>query len=121
MKKRTLGASGLTVSAVGLGCMGMSQSYPPFLTQEEIDNLIRRAVEMGATLFDTSEVYGIYRNEEALGKALKPYRSQIAVSTKFGWNIQKNRVAGLDSRPETIRKALEGCRQIILTCIFSTV
>lgn len=108
MKKRTLGASGLTVSAVGLGCMGMSQSYPPFLTQEEIDNLIRRAVEMGATLFDTSEVYGIYHNEEALGKALKPYRSQIAVSTKFGWNIQKNKVAGLDSRPESIRKALEG-------------
>ena len=108
MKKRTLGASGLTVSAVGLGCMGMSQSYPPFLTQEEIDVLIRRAVEMGATLFDTSEVYGVYRNEEALGKALKPYRDQVVIATKFGWNIQNGKVAGLDSRPASIRKALEG-------------
>ena len=108
MKKRTLGASGLTVSAVGLGCMGMSQSYPPFLTQKEIDDLIRRAVEMGTTLFDTSEVYGIYRNEEALGKALRSYRNQVVIATKFGWNIQNGKVVGLDSRPESIRKAVEG-------------
>lgn len=75
MKKRILGAGGLEVSAVGLGCMGMSQSYPPFPKKEEMIELIRRSVEMGQTFFDTSEVYGGYQNEELLGEALQPYRN----------------------------------------------
>lgn len=106
MKKRTLGASGLTVSAVGLGCMGMSQSYPPFLTQEEIDNLIRRAVEMGATLFDTSEVYGIYRNEEALGKALQPGAGGIDQP------LSENRIEeGIDDKNEKSQRFSSGASE----------
>lgn len=107
MKKRMLG-KGLEVSAVGLGCMGLSQSYPPFPDKMESIAFLRRAVEMGQTFFDTSEVYGMYANEELIGEALEPVRSQVKLATKFGWNIHDGKVDGLDSRPATIRKAVEG-------------
>lgn len=107
MKKRILG-NGLEVSAVGLGCMGLSQSYPPFPERSESIAFLRRAVEMGQTFFDTSEVYGIYANEELVGEALEPFRDQVKIATKFGWDIRDGKLCGLDSRPETIRKAVEG-------------
>lgn len=108
MKCRRLGKNGPTVSAIGLGCMGMSQSYPPFPDRKAMVKFIREAVEMGQNFFDTSELYGVYKNEELLGEALEPYRDRVVIATKFGWNIQDGRVWGLDSRPETIRKAVEG-------------
>lgn len=107
MKKRVLGKD-LEVSAVGLGCMGLSQSYPPFPDKKESAAFLRRAVEMGQTFFDTSELYGVYANEELIGEALAPVRDQIKLATKFGWNIQDGKVKGLDSRPAAIRKAVEG-------------
>ena len=111
MKKRMIG-KGLEVSAVGLGCMGLSQSYPPFPEKSECIAFLRRAVEMGQTFFDTSEVYGIYANEELVGEALEPVRDQVRIATKFGWDIHDGKSWGLDSRPQTIRKAVEGslCR-----------
>ena len=108
MKKRTLGKLSLEVSAVGLGCMGLSQSYPPFPGKEESISFLHRAVEMGQTFFDTSEVYAVYQNEELVGEALEPFRNQIVLATKFGWNIQDGKVLGLDSSPAAIRKAVEG-------------
>jgi len=108
MKYRTLGSSGLTVYPVGLGCMGLSQSYPPFPDRREAVAFLRRAVEMGETFFDTSELYGIYANEDLVGKALEPVRDQVVLATKFGWDIREGRCVGLDSRPETIRRAVEG-------------
>lgn len=107
MLKRVLGSK-IKVSAIGLGCMGLSQSYPPFLPKKENVAFLHRAVEMGQTFFDTSEIYGMYRNEELLGEALKEQRKNIVLATKFGWNIEDERVLGLDSRPEAIRKAVEG-------------
>ncbi|MDE7302763.1 MAG: aldo/keto reductase [Oscillospiraceae bacterium] len=107
MKKRILG-NGLEVSAVGLGCMGLSQSYPPFPEKSESIAFLRRAVEMGQTFFDTSELYGIYKNEELVGEALEPLRDQVKIATKFGWDIRDGKLCGLDSRPETIRKSVEG-------------
>lgn len=106
MHKRKLGC--LEVSSVGLGCMGLSQSYPPFPSKEEANSFLAGAVEMGENFFDTSEVYGVYENEKLIGEALKPYRNKIVLATKFGWNIQNGKVCGLDSRPETIKKAIEG-------------
>lgn len=108
MKYRTLGSSGLTVYPVGLGCMGLSQSYPPFPDRREAVAFLRRAVEMGETFFDTSELYGIYANEDLVGEALEPVRDQVVLATKFGWDIREGRCVGLDSRPETIRRAVEG-------------
>ena len=108
MKKRKLGNSGLEVSAIGFGCMGMSQSYPPFPEKGEAISLLRSAVELGVTFFDTAEVYGPYTNEELVGEALEPYRDKVVIATKFGYHIQNGKSAGLDSRPETIRKAVEG-------------
>ena len=108
MKYRTLGSSGLTVYPVGLGCMGLSQSYPPFPDRREAVAFLRRAVEMGETFFDTSELYGIYANEDLVGEALEPVRDQVVLATKFGWNIREGRCVGLDSRPEAIRRAVEG-------------
>lgn len=108
MKRRKLGKSGLEVSAIGLGCMGMSQSYPPFPDKKEMIRFLHEAVDIGQNFFDTSELYGVYKNEELLGEALEPYRNKVVIATKFGWNIQANKVCGLDSRPETIRKAVEG-------------
>ena len=108
MKYRTLGSSGLTVYPVGLGCMGLSQSYPPFPDRREAMAFLRRAVEMGETFRDTSELYGIYANEDLVGEALEPVRDQVVLATKFGWDIREGRCVGLDSRPETIRRAVEG-------------
>lgn len=108
MKYRTLGSSGLTVYPVGLGCMGLSQSYPPFPDRREAVAFLRRAVEMGETFFDTSELYGIYANEDLVGEALEPVRDQVVLATKFGWDIREGRCVGLDSCPEAIRRAVEG-------------
>jgi len=108
MKKRKLGNSGLEVSAIGFGCMGMSQSYPPFPEKGEAISLLRSAVELGVTFFDTAEVYGPYTNEELVGEALEPYRDKVVIATKFGYHIQNGKSAGLDSHPETIREAVEG-------------
>lgn len=107
MITRTLG-KGLKVSAIGLGCMGLSQSYPPFPDKQESIKFLRRAAEMGQTFFDTSESYGVYANEELLGEALAPYRDKIVLATKFGWNIHDGRIDGLDSSPAAVRKAVEG-------------
>ncbi|HVN46572.1 MAG TPA: aldo/keto reductase [Steroidobacteraceae bacterium] len=104
MQKRTLGISGLEVSALGLGCMGMSHAYGPPADRREMIGLIRAAVERGITFFDTAEIYGPYTNEELVGEALAPYRQQVAIATKFGFRIDATgRQAGLDSRPEHIR------------------
>jgi len=103
MHTRTLG-QGLTVSAIGLGCMGMSQSYGPNPgSRDEMIEVLRGAVDQQITFFDTAEVYGPYDNEELVGEALEPLRDQVVIATKFGWNIQNGRSEGLDSRPEQIR------------------
>ena len=110
MQKRTLGAS-LEVSAIGLGCMGMSFSYTPFPDPKEMVLLIRAAVERGVTFFDTAEVYGPFTNEELVGEALAPFRGKVAIATKFGFKPStpsEKRWDGLDSRPEHIREAAEG-------------
>lgn len=97
----------LEVSAVGLGCMGLSQSYPPFPGKAEGIRFLRRAVEMGQTFFDTSEAYAAGGNEELVGEALAPVRDQVKIATKFGWDFQDRKIVGLDSRPQTIRKAVD--------------
>ena len=110
MQKRKLGKSNLEVSAIGLGCMGMSFSYGPPKDKQEMITLIRKAVERGVTFFDTAEVYGPYANEELVGEALAPFRSQVVVATKFGWKIDpkaERGLAGLDSRPEHIKQVAE--------------
>jgi len=103
MQKRTLGNSGLEVSALGLGCMGISQSYGRPSSREDGIAIIRAAVERGVTFFDTAEVYGPYTNEDVVGEALEPVRDQVTIATKFGWNIEQNKMAGLNSRPSQIR------------------
>jgi aryl-alcohol dehydrogenase-like predicted oxidoreductase len=109
MHKRTLGGGRLEVSAVGLGCMGMSFSYnPPFPDRQEMIALIRTAVERGVTFFDTAQVYGPFTNEELVGEALEPLRDQVVIATKFGFNLRDGESRGLDSRPETIRRSVEG-------------
>src|SRR6478672_8916123 len=108
MQTRKLGKSGLEVSAIGLGCMGMSFSYAPFPPREDSINLIRKAVEMGVNFFDTAEVYGPYSNEEIVGEALAPLRDQVVIATKFGFNIVDGKSTGVNSSPEQIRKAVEG-------------
>lgn len=114
MITRKLGASGLEVSAIGLGCMGMTQSYPPFPEKSDMITLIGQAVELGVNFFDTAEGYGPFMNEELLGEALQPYRDKVVIATKFGFDLHdyKNdnsgRPVSLSSRPETIRKAVEG-------------
>ena len=107
MQMRTLGNS-LEVSAIGLGCMGMSQSYPPFPDRSEALALIRTAVERGVTFFDTAQVYGPFTNEELVGEALAPVREQVVIATKFGFDLEGNGHGGVDSRPETIRRSVEG-------------
>jgi aryl-alcohol dehydrogenase-like predicted oxidoreductase len=104
---RTLGSHGLTVSAIGLGCMGMSQSYGTPDDRESIAT-IHRALELGVTLFDTAEVYGPYTNESLLGRALEGRRDRAIIATKFGWEIGATGRGGLDSRPAHIREAVEG-------------
>lgn len=110
MQKRKLGNSGQEVSALGLGCMGISFSYATQLPKEEGVKLIRTAVERGVTFFDTAEVYGPFTNEEVVGEALEPFRNQVVIATKFGFDIdfetRENR--GVTSRPERIRQAVEG-------------
>jgi aryl-alcohol dehydrogenase-like predicted oxidoreductase len=108
MQKRKLGNEGLEVSAIGLGCMGMSFSYAPFPAKEDSINLIRSAVEMGVNFFDTAEVYGPYSNEEIVGEALAPLRDKVVIATKFGFNIVDGKSTGINSHPEQIRKAVEG-------------
>ncbi len=107
MKKRTLGKD-LEVSAIGLGCMGLSFSYAPFPSDGEAIALLQKAVEEGVSFFDTAEVYGPFTNEVLLGKALKPFRHKVQIATKFGFDIVDGKMIGVNSRPETIRKAVEG-------------
>src|SRR5450432_7431 len=109
MKKRKLGKSNLEISALGLGCMGMSFGYGPAGDKQEMISVIRAAVERGITFFDTAEVYGPYTNEELVGEALAPFRKQVVIATKFGFNIDSStgKQAGLNSRPEHIREVAE--------------
>ena len=108
MQKRKLGKSNLEVSALGLGCMGMSFSYKPFPEKSASIALIRAAVERGVTFFDTAEVYGPFSNEELVGEALAPFRSQVVIATKFGFDITPDRVnRGVNSHPEHIKQVAE--------------
>ena len=110
MQKRKLGNSNLEVSALGLGCMGMSFSYGPPKDKQEMTALLRAAVERGVTFFDTAEAYGPYINEELVGEALAPFHGQVVIATKFGWKIDpkaERGLAGLDSRPEQIKRVAE--------------
>ena len=110
MQKRKLGKSGLEVSAIGLGCMGMSFGYGPAKDKQEMIPVIRAAVERGVTFFDTAEVYGPFINEELVGEALAPFREEVVIATKFGFKLDPNtgKQAGLDSRPEHIKQVAEG-------------
>ena len=106
MNTRTLGQN-LEVSALGLGCMGMSQSFPPIPPKEQGIALIREAVERGVTFFDTAQVYGPFTNEELVGEALEPVRDQVVIATKFGFELSTGQATGTDSRPETIKRSVE--------------
>ncbi len=106
MKTRTLG-QGLEVSALGLGCMGMSQSFPPIPDRNDSIALIREAVERGVTFFDTAQVYGPFDNEEIVGEALETARDQVVIATKFGFELSTGQSRGTDSRPETIRSSVD--------------
>jgi aryl-alcohol dehydrogenase-like predicted oxidoreductase len=107
MNKRTLGSSGPEVSAIGLGCMGLSHGYGPAVGQQDGIALIRAAVDLGITFFDTAQVYGPFTNEELVGEALAPVREQVVIATKFGFSFDGSRSTGLDSRPEHIRATVE--------------
>lgn len=122
MQKRKLGKSVLEVSALGLGCMGMSFSYGPPANTKEMIALLRKSVELGVTFFDTAEVYGPYINEELVGEALAPLHNQVVIATKFGFNLDPKfdprgmkGSAALDSRPEHIKQAVEGCLKRLRT------
>ncbi len=121
MKKRKLGKSGLEVSAIGLGCMGMSFSYVPIPDKNEMVKLLRAAVDRGETFFDTAEVYGPFKNEELLGEALAPVKSKIVIATKFGFNLDptgKEAWTGLNSRPEHIKAVAEASlKRLKIDCI----
>src|SRR3954464_146199 len=111
MQKRTLGRSNLEVSALGLGCMGMSWSYGPPKNKQEMIALLRAAVERGVTFFDTAEVYGPFANDELVGEALAPFRGQVVIATKFGWAPNpgdSSRWSALNSQPERIKQTVEG-------------
>jgi len=110
MKKRVLGKSGLEVSAIGFGCMGLNFSYGDALSNDDSIALIRAAVERGVTFFDTAEIYRPFTNEEIVGEALRPYRDKVVIATKFGFDIdpKTKQNSGLNSRPEHIRQACEG-------------
>jgi aryl-alcohol dehydrogenase-like predicted oxidoreductase len=107
MQKRELGKSGLEVSAIGLGCMGLSFGYGPAVDKQQGISVIRTAVEHGVTFFDTAELYGPYTNEELVGEALAPFRHQVKIATKFGFKIENGKQAGPDSRPEHIKEVAE--------------
>lgn len=114
MKKRLLGKSGLEVSAVGLGCMGFTQSYPPYPEKNEVIETLRKAVESGINFFDTAEVYSMFKNEELVGEALEPFGDDVVIATKFGYDMANIHFEGvarpveLSSKPKVIRRALEG-------------
>ena len=114
MRKRILGKSGLEVSAIGLGCMGFTQSYPPYPEKSEAIATLRKAVEEGITFFDTAEVYSMFKNEELVGEALEPFRNEVVIATKFGYDMANVHFEGsarpveLSSKPEVIRRAVEG-------------
>lgn len=108
MKIRTLGTDQLEVSALGLGCMGMSHSYAPLPSKKDMITFIHEAVEQGVTFFDTAEVYGPFSNEELVGEALAPYRDKVIIATKFGFEFNDGKQGGVNSRPEHIREAIEG-------------
>jgi aryl-alcohol dehydrogenase-like predicted oxidoreductase len=114
LSRRKLGSQGLEVSAIGLGCMGMSQSYGRSDEAEAIATL-HRAIDLGCTFFDTAENYGPFTNEELLGRALRGRRHQVVIATKFGSRLDGNRIVGMDSRPEHIREAVEGCLRRLST------
>jgi aryl-alcohol dehydrogenase-like predicted oxidoreductase len=109
MKKRKLGKSGLEVSAIGLGCMGMSFGYGPPKDKQEMISLIRAAVDRGVTFFDTAEVYGPFTNEELVGEGLAPFRERVVIATKFGFKLdpKSGRSVGMDSRPEHVKEVAE--------------
>ena len=121
MQKRKLGKSNLEVSAIGLGCMGMSWSYGPAKDKKEMTALLHAAVDRGITFFDTAEVYGPLLNEELVGEALAPFRGQVVIATKFGWNAASEgeaRWSRLDSWPEHIKKVIEGSlKRLRVDCI----
>src|SRR5260370_26409682 len=112
MQKRKLGRSNLEVSALGLGCMGMSFSYGPPKDKKEMTSLLHSAVDRGVTFFDTAEVYGPFTNEELVGEALAPFRGKVVIATKFGFDLRgsdhRPGAAGLNSRPGHIKEAVEG-------------
>src|SRR2546430_6462854 len=107
MQKRKLGNSNLEVSALGLGCMGMSYGYGPAANKQEMISLIRTAVARGITFFDTAEAYGPFANEELIGEALAPVRDQVVIATKFGFTFEGAKQSGTDSRPEHIKQVAE--------------
>jgi aryl-alcohol dehydrogenase-like predicted oxidoreductase len=108
MQTRKLGNSGLEVSAIGLGCMGMTFSYTPFPEKKDMIVMMSKAVEQGVTFFDTAEVYGPYNNEELVGEALAPFRNKVVTATKFGFDIKDGKMVGVNSHPDNIKKAVEG-------------
>lgn len=114
MQKRKLGNSGLEVSALGLGCRGLSFGYGPATNKEDAIKLIRRAFERGITFFDTAEAYGPNDNKELLGKAVAPFRSEVAIATKFGFKEGKTAL-GMDSRPQNIRAVTEAALKRLRT------
>src|SRR5262249_28453647 len=120
MQRRTMGNSNLEVSAIGLGCMGMSFGYGPPMEKPEAVSLIRAAVERGVTFFDTAEVYGPFTNEELVGEALAPFRDRVVIATKFGWRIDPStrKSVGLDSRPGHIKEVAEASlKRLRVDCI----
>src|ERR671939_1505895 len=111
MYKRTLGSRGLEVSALGLGCMTMTGGYSVLPDRQDMITLLHRAVDLGVTFFDTAEIYGPHANEELVGEALAPFSGQVVIATKFGWDIdpvERKPRGEVDSRPEVIRRAVEG-------------
>ena len=115
MKKRKLGKSGLEVSALGLGCMGLSFGYGPATEKQQAITLIRTAFDHGVTFFDTAEAYGPYKNEEVVGEALEPFRDRVVIATKFGFNFNENGISGLNSKPERIREHVEAALKRLRT------
>src|SRR5881409_39067 len=118
MQKRKLGKSNLEVSAIGLGCMGLSYAYGPAVDNKQGMSLIRAAVDRGVTLFDTAEAYGPFTNEELVGEALAPFRGQVVIATKFGFDIEPKtgeRRGGLNSRPEHIKAVAEAALKRLRT------
>src|SRR5919205_495501 len=108
MQKRQLGKSGLEVSALGLGCMGFSSAFGQKVNKEESIATLRAAVEQGVTFFDTAEVYGPFTNEEIVGEALAPFRNEVVIATKFGFQFKDGKPDGVNSKPDNIKKAVEG-------------